>query len=77
MLYYGDNLAITLTKNPFFHGRSKHIRIKYHFIRDLVQDGEVIVKHCKSQDQAADVFTKALKAQNFNMMKANLGVLKV
>ncbi|XP_050946570.1 secreted RxLR effector protein 161-like [Cucumis melo] len=49
--------AGSLSKNPVFHGRSKHIRIKYHFIRDLVKDGEVIVKYCKTQDQVADIFT--------------------
>ena len=48
VLFCDNNSTIALSKNPVFHGRSKHIRIKYHFIRDLVKEGEVIIKHCKS-----------------------------
>ena len=48
MLYCDNNSAIALSKNPVFHGSSKHIRIKYHYIQDLIKEGEVVVKHCKT-----------------------------
>ena len=57
-----DNMsAIKLIKNPEFHQRSKHIDVKYHFIRNLYGKGEIDVKYVRSEAQAADVFTKALK----------------
>ncbi|KAK0608154.1 hypothetical protein LWI29_026328 [Acer saccharum] len=77
VLYCDNNSAIALSKNPVFHGRSKHIRIKYHYIRDLVKDGEVVVKHCKTQHQIADIFTKALKTETFVKLKEKLGVTQV
>ena len=66
--------AIALTKNPVFHGRSKHIRIKYHFIRDLVHDKDIEVKLCGTKDQVADILTKALQVGNFNKLKKDLGM---
>ena len=61
MVIYEDNQsAITMTKGPQFHGHSKHISIKYHFIRDLVTDGTVEVKYCPTQEMIADMLTKGL-----------------
>ena len=76
-LFCDNSSAISLTKNPVFHGKNKHIRIKFHFIRDLVKDGEIIVKFCKTQDQLADIFTKALKSDTFNKLKEKLGMVVV
>ncbi|KAA0040718.1 integrase [Cucumis melo var. makuwa] len=77
VLFYDNESAIALSKNTVFHGRSKHIRIKYHFIRELVKDGEVIVKYCKTQDRVADIFTKALKFDLFVKFRGKLGVAQV
>ena len=40
-----NELAIDLTKNPTFHGRSKHFKIPYHYVKTCVQEGEVEVRH--------------------------------
>ena len=69
--------AIALTKNPVYRGKSKHIRIKYHFIRDLVKCGDVVVAFCRTSDQVADILTKALKPADFLKMKGRLGVMQV
>lgn len=56
-----DNKAtIAMTKNPAFHSRTKHIDIRYHFIRDLVASGSIMLKHCGTNEQVADILTKAL-----------------
>ncbi|OIT23111.1 putative mitochondrial protein, partial [Nicotiana attenuata] len=56
-----DNLsAIAMTKNPVFHGRSKHIDIRHHFIRELVAKGPIELKHCSTEEQATDILTKVL-----------------
>jgi len=56
-----NNSTIKLSKNPVFHGRSKHIDIRFHFLRDLTKDKVVQLSYCNSQDQVADIMTKPLK----------------
>lgn len=55
--------------NPVYHNRSKHIDIKYHHIRDVVQSKEVELKYCPTDDMIADIFTKNLpKAKHTNFV---------
>ena len=42
------------------YGRSKHVDVRFHFLRDLTWDGVVTLLHCRSQDQLADIMTKPL-----------------
>ncbi|KAL8117921.1 hypothetical protein AgCh_015708 [Apium graveolens] len=77
MLYIDNKSAIDLTKNPIFHGRSKHIDIRYHFIRECVVRGEIIVRHVKTDEQKADVLTKALATVRFERMRTLLGIKKL
>ena len=59
---YCDNVSvIRLSRNPVMHGRSKHIDVRYHFLRDLCKDGVIELQFCKSEDQVADLMTKPLK----------------
>ncbi|KAH9715665.1 hypothetical protein KPL71_021147 [Citrus sinensis] len=66
--------AIALSKNPVFHDRSKHIDTRYHFIRECIARKEVQIKYVKSQDQAANIFTKPLKQEDFVKFKSLLGI---
>ena len=52
--------AKTLAENPIFHPKTKHIEVKYHFIREKVLEGKFILKHVSTTDMIADVLTKAL-----------------
>lgn len=74
MLYIDNKSAIDLTKNPVFHGRSKHKDLRYHFIRECIQQGSIIVKYVKSEEQRADALTKALHMAKFEKMRKLLGV---
>lgn len=56
--------VIAMTKSPQFHGHSKHISIKYHFIKEVVIDGMVEVKYCPTQEIIADMLTKGLPKRN-------------
>lgn len=74
VLYIDNKSAIDLAKNPVFHGRSKHIDIRYHFIRECVERGEIILRHVNTNKQRADVLTKALSRAKFEEMRELLGV---
>lgn len=66
--------AISITRNPSMHGRSRHIDTRFHFIRDLVSNGEINVVYCHTNEQVADVFTKALPNHKFEFFQHALGV---
>jgi len=59
-IYCDNKSTISMAKNPAFHGRTKHIDIRFHFIRELVEKEEIILKFCNTNEQVADIFTKAL-----------------
>ena len=73
-IYYDNKSAIALIKNPIQHWRTKHIDIRFHFIRNLVSDGSKAVKFCHTEDQVADIFTKALSSQKHSYFRMKLGV---
>jgi hypothetical protein len=57
--------AITLSKNPVLHDRSKHIKTKYHFIRECVDNGEVVLESVGTANQLMDILTKPLARVRF------------
>lgn len=70
-----DNIsAIAISNNPVFHGKTKHIKLKFHFLREAVQDREVILPHCASSDQVTDIFTKPLPKPRLEYLRMKLGV---
>ena len=66
--------AVSISKNPMFHDRTKHIKIKYHFIREVQQSNEVLLVHCSSENQLVDIFTKPLPMVRFEALKKKIGV---
>ena len=66
--------AIAMLKNPKFHGRMKHIDIKCHFVRDKVENNEIMLKYCQTKDMVADTFTKALPKSQFERFRLMLGM---
>ena len=75
MTLYCDNLsAINISKNPVQHSRTKHIDIRHHYIRDLVDDKVITLKHVDTEEQIADIFTKALDANQFEKLRGKLGI---
>lgn len=73
-IYCDNSLVIKLSKTPVLHGRSKHIDVKYHFSRDLTNDGVINLIYCKSEDQNADILTKPLKFPAFQKLRKLLGI---
>ncbi|KAJ8766885.1 hypothetical protein K2173_009229 [Erythroxylum novogranatense] len=69
-----NSSTIKLSKNPVMHGRSKHIDVRFHFLRELTKAGSVELVHCATQEQVADVMTKPLKLDVFLKLRKLLGV---
>ncbi|CAI7910812.1 unnamed protein product [Closterium sp. NIES-54] len=67
-LWCDNNSSIHLTKEAVFHGHSKHIKLPYYFVRDLVQDGHITIRKIASSDNLADLFTKALHRSNHSAL---------
>ena len=67
--------AIALLKNSVFHKRTNHIDAKYHFIRELINNDEIVLQHCKSQEQFADIFTKPLAPEGFVYLRNYFGIV--
>ncbi|SGY77776.1 BQ5605_C005g03723 [Microbotryum silenes-dioicae] len=75
VLIYGDNQgANALTKNPVFHARTRHIRLREHFVRDMVSMGDIVVQYINTGEMTADIFTKALSRDLFARHRGRLGI---
>ena len=67
--------AIYMAKNPVQHKRTKHIDIQHHFLRDNVEKGFIIMTFFATEDQIADIFTKALGREPFLKNLLSLGLV--
>nr|GFA05242.1 uncharacterized mitochondrial protein AtMg00810-like [Tanacetum cinerariifolium] len=72
-LYVDNRPALELMKNLVFHGRSKHIDTRFHFIRECVEKGDIMVTFVRSEEQRADILTKAMARIKFKAMRALIG----
>ncbi|XP_051135426.1 uncharacterized mitochondrial protein AtMg00810-like [Andrographis paniculata] len=73
-LFCDNKSTISVSKDPVFHGRSTHLRLRFHFLRDLVNEGDIDITYCPSEKQLADIFTKPLGGPTFLRNVAALGV---
>jgi hypothetical protein len=64
-IYSDNNSAIALSKNHVFHKPSKHIDTQYHFILELVNNGDIYLEFCRCKEQLVDIFTKPLAKNVF------------
>ena len=74
VIHEDNQAAICMAKNPQFHGRTKHIEIKYHFIREKVQNETIELKYCATNDMIADMLTKGLCHEKFEKFRELAGV---
>ena len=76
LIIHEDNQsAIKTAKNEIHNERSKHIDVRYHFIRECVNDGRIILKYCPTEIMVADAFTKPLNRVKLNQHVVGMGLL--
>ena len=68
-IYCDNSSAINISKNLVQHSRTKHIKIRHHFIREFVEDGTVTLEFIHINDQNADLFTKPLDSKRFEFLR--------
>ena len=61
-------------ENPLFHGRTKHIGIRYHFVREHVKKKNVEIEYCPSEEMIADMLTRGLSQVKFEKLRELLGM---
>ena len=66
--------AIAIVKNPISHARTKHIDIKFHYVREAIHDGTIELVYCPTQQMTADMLTKPLPRCHFETLRLEMGL---
>ena len=69
-----NSSAIKLSKNPVLHRTTKHINVRYHYLRNLASEGIMKLVFCGTNDQVADIMTKPIKLDQFEKLRRLLGM---
>ena len=77
ILYVDNQSTIKIIKNPQFHCRTKHIDIKYNFVREKYRDKFYKLKYIYTKKQQADILTKALPKESFERLRKDIGVVRI
>ncbi|KAL0281833.1 UNVERIFIED_CONTAM: Retrovirus-related Pol polyprotein from transposon TNT 1-94 [Sesamum angustifolium] len=77
VIYCDNTAAIAYAKDPKYHGRTKHIDTRYHFIRDSIVQGEVVLRHIPTNDMIANPFTKPLSRDAFHRHVSSMGLRRI
>ena len=73
ILNFDNTSAINISKNPVMHAKKKKIAIKYHYVRELVEDKKVKMEYVNSKEQITKIFTKPLPKDAFDYLRGKLG----
>lgn len=77
VIHCDNNSTIQLSKHPVLHGKSKHIEVRFHYLRELVSGEIVKLEYCATENQVADIFTKPLKLEQFEKLRTMLGMVNL
>ncbi|CAI7872892.1 unnamed protein product [Closterium sp. NIES-54] len=73
-VFVDNQSAIALAQNACLHGRTKHMQVRWHFIREMVASGEVILRWCPTNRQPADILTKPLPFERHGVCMSLMGM---
>jgi hypothetical protein len=74
-IYCDNTSTINILKNPMMHSKTKHIPIKYHFLREQVVEKNIRVEYVGTKEQVAYIFTKLLPREAFEYLRQRLKVI--
>ncbi|GLJ52754.1 hypothetical protein SUGI_1123420 [Cryptomeria japonica] len=74
VIHYDNSNTIDISKNPVFHSKTKHISIKYNFLKEKVEANEVKLVYVNTKEKIANIFTKPLPKESFEYFGDRLGV---
>ena len=74
IIYCDSQSAIHLIKNQMYHERTKHIDVKFHFIRDTIVEGKVLIQKINTKKNSVDMFTKSLPVYKFKQCLNLIGI---
>ena len=74
VIFEDNQSTICMTRNPQFHGRAKHIGIKFHFIREQVNNNTIELRYCQTENMIADIFIKGLCQEKFVKLRDMCGL---
>ncbi|MCO5604708.1 hypothetical protein L7F22_058878 [Adiantum nelumboides] len=74
-IYTDSQSALAIARNPIFYARTKHIEVHYHYVRERLSAGEISLAYVPTQDNLADLFTKALSREKLEAFHKALGLL--
>ena len=76
-MFCDSQSAIHLAKNQVYHARTKHIDVRYHFMREIIEEGGVLVQKIKTDDNPADMLTKVVTTIKSNYCLDLINIAKV
>ena len=65
IIYYDNTTAVAVVKNPKYHGKTKHIKMRYHYIREAITEHDMILKHISINSMVADPLIKPIAKNAF------------
>ncbi|XP_047270283.1 uncharacterized protein LOC124899439 [Capsicum annuum] len=74
VIFVDNQASIAISKDPMFHGRTKHFNIKFYFLREVQKNGELVLLYCKLDNQVGDIFTKSFHVSRFEFLREKLGI---
>ena len=75
LIHWDNTSAINISKNPVMHSKTKHITIKFHFLREEVIEKNIKLEYIGTKEHIADIFMKPLPRETFEYLQEKLGVI--
>lgn len=76
-IFVDNNGVVQLARNPVLHSRTKHIDIIHFYVRERAENGDIQVSRVDTNENVADIFTKALPQEKFSKHRKALGLIRL